>query len=529
MQRYFPFLAIALLSIPALSQQNSVPRQIESGATNNPLPHNPTPASVSAIVTNGTANFLSMFADSSGTLANSAVFQSIFNANPSVSVGGTTQLGAMTLIGNVPSGDTAGMALYNQGGGGGASVSLDMYNTFANAGIPQAKIKAVDDGNYSDHITFWTKNPGAANNPVSERVRITSTGNVGIGTNLPGQKLEVLGNLRISGYGNGLVFPDGSVQTTAIVTPNGSGTNTGVGQYALSSITSGSSNTAIGASALASTSIGYGNTSIGFFALQSNTIGTFNTATGSGALQYSTTGNGNTADGASALQDTTTGTFNTATGNAALNLNTTGSYNSANGYSSLLYNTTGSHNTALGASSGATLTTGNYNIEIANQGTPTDDHVIRIGDVQSQTFIAGISGVNVSGVPVLVSSTGQLGVASSSRRYKEDIADMGDASSNLMRLRPVTYRYKQPYSDGSKPLDFGLIAEEVAEVYPDLVANSQDGQIQTVMYQKLTPMLLNEVQKLQAQNASQAQQIREMNERLARLEQLLESMAPNHR
>jgi uncharacterized glyoxalase superfamily metalloenzyme YdcJ len=105
---------------------------------------------------------------------------------------------------------------------------------------------------------------------------------------------------------------------------------------------------------------------------------------------------------------------------------------------------------------------------------------------------------------------------------------MGNVSTGLMRLRPVTYHYKQPYSDGSKPLDYGLIAEEVAEVYPDLVARSQDGQIQTVMYQKLTPLLLNEVQRLQAENTAQSEQItkqaeemRKVLERLARLESLL--------
>jgi hypothetical protein len=97
---------------------------------------------------------------------------------------------------------------------------------------------------------------------------------------------------------------------------------------------------------------------------------------------------------------------------------------------------------------------------------------MRLGDVQTQTFIAGISGVNVSGVPVLISSSGQLGIASSSRRFKTDIEDMGDSTNNLMRLRPVTYRYKQPFEDGSQPLQYGLIAEEVADIYPELVARS---------------------------------------------------------
>ena len=146
---------------------------------------------------------------------------------------------------------------------------------------------------------------------------------------------------------------------------------------------------------------------------------------------------------------------------------------------------------------------------LGNQGTSGDDHVIRIGDVQTQTFIAGISGVNVSGVPVLVIKfSGQLGIASSSRRFKEEIRDMGDDSQGLLRLRPVTFRYKQSFPDGSKPIQYGLIAEEVAEVYPDLVARSADGQIETVKYQVLDSMLLNEVQR-------QQEEIRSLQQRLA--------------
>jgi hypothetical protein len=113
-------------------------------------------------------------------------------------------------------------------------------------------------------------------------------------------------------------------------------------------------------------------------------------------------------------------------------------------------------------------------------------------------YATGISGVTIGtddGVPVYIGSAGQLGTVNSSIRFKEDVHDMGDASGAIFRLRPVTYRYKQPYKDGSRPMDYGLIAEEVATVYPDLVVKNADGQIQTVQYQKLTPMLLNEVQK----------------------------------
>jgi len=120
-------------------------------------------------------------------------------------------------------------------------------------------------------------------------------------------------------------------------------------------------------------------------------------------------------------------------------------------------------------------------------------------------------------VNVVIDTNGQLGTVSSSRRFKEEISDMAEASSGLLRLRPVTFRYRRPYEDGSKPIDYGLIAEEVAEVYPDLVVKTADGQVETVQYQKLTPMLLNEVQKLTQQN-------RQLADRVANLENLLHSL-----
>jgi hypothetical protein len=122
----------------------------------------------------------------------------------------------------------------------------------------------------------------------------------------------------------------------------------------------------------------------------------------------------------------------------------------------------------------------------------------------------------------LVDSNGNLGVTSSSRRYKEDIQDMGDTSTGLLRLRPVTFRYRKPYADGSQPIQYGLIAEEVAEVYPDLVAHSADGQIETVKYQVLDSMLLNELQKQNVTIAAQKDQIRSLDDRLARVEAVLE-------
>jgi hypothetical protein len=169
---------------------------------------------------------------------------------------------------------------------------------------------------------------------------------------------------------------------------------------------------------------------------------------------------------------------------------------------------------------------GSNNIHVGNGGAPADSGTIRIGTSGSQTsfFAAGVRGVttaNNNAVPVVIDSNGQFGTVSSSRRYKEDIQDMGEASRGLMRLRPVTFRYQKPFADGSKPIQYGLIAEEVNEVYPDLVAHSADGQIETVKYQVLDSMLLNEVQRLDQEN-------RRLEERLALLEAALESLSTEH-
>jgi hypothetical protein len=161
-----------------------------------------------------------------------------------------------------------------------------------------------------------------------------------------------------------------------------------------------------------------------------------------------------------------------------------------------------------------------------------ESNTIRIGSSHAQTFIAGISGVTtgLSGAAVLVDSNGQLGTISSSRRFKDDIQDMGDASSDLMKLRPVKFRYKQAQEDGSHPLQYGLVAEEVAEVNPGLVQFDKDGNPQTVLYHVLPAMLLNEVQKehqkiedQQKVIQSQQEQLKAQEERLRKLEAILSS------
>jgi hypothetical protein len=388
------------------------------------------------------------------------------------------------------------------------------------------------------HIAVWTSSTNLGSSGI-----IATSGNVGIGTGAPAAKLEVNGNAQVDGN----FSLSGSILLTG-VGPLMSAQNDGLfnfsaGLSSLPSTTTGASNTAVGDGALAANTTGELNTAVGTSALTSNTEGLSNTAVGS-ALAHNTTGNGNTAIASSALNYNTTGSDNTGVGVSALFYNVSGTGNSALGESALQDNTSGFYNIAIGFQAGINVNTTSNNIYLGNRGAATDSGTIRIGCTincsfdpglapQTSAFIAGISGVNISGVPVLVNSSGQLGVTSSSRRYKEDIRDMDDASDGLMHLRPVTFRYKKAYEDGSRPIQYGLIAEEVAEVYPDLVARSVDGQVETVKYQLLDPMLLNELQKQHAtitaqleQIHEQQEQIRSLAERLARIEAALSTSVP---
>ena len=271
--------------------------------------------------------------------------------------------------------------------------------------------------------------------------------------------------------------------------------NTVQGDDALIS-NSGSYNTAFGSHALFTNTTGSNNTGTGVGALYGNTTGTSNTATGSASLNFNTTGNNNTATGVSALQLNSTGNNNTATGVDALVSNTTGRTNTAAGQNALGHNTSGNSNIALGNNAGAKLTTGDENIEIGNRGVAGEHETIRIGEqgTQDATFIAGISGATVTGTAVVVNSSGQLGVAPSSRRFKQNIQTMGDASDILLALRPVTFEYK-PDVDPKGVSQFGLVAEEVEKVNPDLVARDDEGKPYTVRYDAVNVMLLNEFLK----------------------------------
>src|SRR5882724_7324367 len=271
--------------------------------------------------------------------------------------------------------------------------------------------------------------------------------------------------------------------------------NTALGWFSLDSVTIGSFNTGVGAGTLV-LNTGDQNTATGALALLSNTTGTQNTATGVSALYRNTTGAYNTGNGTNALLNNTTGSQNTANGIGTLYANTTGSANTANG-SNALFSNTGNNNTALGFGAGDSLTTGSDNIDIGNHGVAGESGIIRIGGgSQTTTYVAGIAGqtVGAGGSTCYVDNDGKLGVFLSARRFKTDISDMAAASEALLALRPVTFHYK-PELDKTGIPQFGLVAEEVAEVNPDLVTHDAKGDISTVRYEAVNAMLLNEFLK----------------------------------
>jgi len=209
-----------------------------------------------------------------------------------------------------------------------------------------------------------------------------------------------------------------------------------------------------------------------------------------------------------------------------------GTGNTFSGYHAGNANTTGVGNIDIGYNSGSSNATDNNNIYIGNTGTSGESSTIRIGGddglgygAQTNTYISGIYGsTSTSGVPVYINSNGQLGTQTSSSRFKEEVRDMGDSTSALMKLRPVTFIYKPQYDDGSRTLQYGLIAEEVAKVYPELVAYDKDGEPYTVRYQYLNTMLLNEVQKQYHRAESEAQVIHAQEQKIDELEHRLEKL-----
>jgi hypothetical protein len=260
--------------------------------------------------------------------------------------------------------------------------------------------------------------------------------------------------------------------------------NTAIGSFSLKTTTDGSFNTGVGAATLLFNT-GNEDTAVGGAALLFNTTGSDNVAVGVAALLSNTEGDDNTAIGRNALASNTSGDHNTAAGFQALFSNSTGDFNTANGDSALFSNTTGMANTALGVAAGFNVTTAN--------------HVIAIGiggaDVSNSCFIGNIRGTTTAqnnAIPVLIDMAGQLGTVSSSARFKKDIKPMENASEAIHALKPVTFHYK---SDNTNRPEFGLVAEQVAKVNPDLVVRDDNGEIYTVRYEAVNAMLLNEFLK----------------------------------
>jgi Chaperone of endosialidase len=291
--------------------------------------------------------------------------------------------------------------------------------------------------------------------------------------------------------------------------------NSAFGTVALLFNTTGSSNTAVGAAALLNNTTGGGNTATGAAALSSNSEGSENTATGAGALISNTTGSENTANGQGALFNNTSGTGNTASGFAALLFNDTGSFNTAVGPSALLSNVFGDSNTAagynalhnnngpanvaLGAGAGYNATTGSGNVYVGAG-------MVGVAGESNACYIASIFGqTSADGVQVYINSNNKLGTLTSSKRFKEDIKPMDQASEALLALKPVTFRYKKEIDPEGRS-QFGLVAEEVDKVNPDLVVHDKDGKPYSVRYDQVNAMLLNEFlkehRKVEEQEAS---------------------------
>jgi len=310
--------------------------------------------------------------------------------------------------------------------------------------------------------------------------------------------------------------------------------NTAEGEDALLVLTSGFFNTAVGYRTLFSDTSGSLNTALGAQALLVNTTGIYNTASGSQALLSNSTGFRNTATGADALLQNNTGNSNTAMGVSSLSLNTTGSFNTAIGRDALSSNSTGNENIAVGSGAGLAVTTGSNNIDIGSRGAARDSGAIRIGTVGTHTaaFVAGISGVTVAdGVGVIIDTNGHLGTVVSSKRYKDAIKPMAEASEAILALQPVTFHYKHELDPKGIP-QFGLLAEQVEKVNPDLVARDEKGKPYSVRYEAVNAMLLNEfikehkkVEQGAAKLTEQACEISELKATVAELKTTLKEQA----
>ncbi len=318
------------------------------------------------------------------------------------------------------------------------------------------------------------------------------------------------------------VGPNVAVGEQALESNTVASANTAVGYQALHSFMTGPTGfeqlglcTAVGFQALAnSTAVGFGNSAFGYQALKNNTDGSGNTAIGLRSLFGNTTGRGNVANGNSALYTNATGGHNTAMGESALQNHTDGDDNTAIGWFALYNNITGDGNIALGAFSGNGVTTANNVICIGAS--------VGGGNVNNSCYIGNIWNQPGGSQAVYVNSDGKLGALLSSRRFKNEIKPMGDASEAIYGLQPVSFRYKTEI-EPTRTLGFGLIAEEVEKINPDLVTRDNDGKVNSVRYDAVNAMLLNEFLKEHKKLEKQAREIQEQRATISELKKAMET------
>jgi Chaperone of endosialidase len=381
----------------------------------------------------------------------------------------------------------------NTAGGNGALQSVTPQGAY-NTGFGFQALFNTTSGDYNTASgvgALWSNTTGVSNTAVGfETLYFNSTGSYNTAVGVESLLINASGNF-----------------------------NTAIGVGALGGNTMGSQNTASGLQALFNNTSGSGNTANGFKALFTNGIGSENTATGNGALFSNSTGTDNVADGVNALFNNTTGSQNTASGAGALNVNSTGLNNTAIGFGALSLSN-GNKNVGIGYRAGANLQNGSNNIYVGHPGVGDESKTMRLGMAQTSTFIAGVASTNVGGATVVIDANGQLGVQFSSARYKRDVEAMGNRSAGVFQLRPVTFAYRD---DAPGTVQYGLIAEEVAALYPELVTRTPTGEVQTVRYQALIPMLLNELQRQQQALQQEAAEVATLRKELAELRSLVGS------
>jgi hypothetical protein len=521
----------------------------------------------------------------SGTLTGNVI-----NSSTGYEIGGKTIFNANPALENIAIGDGAGNAATtgnnNQfvGVSAGANVTTGSANVFFgpfagfstttgqdNTAIGDHSGNSLTSATYNTFLGSWTgyatttgnrntflgnsagiaNTTGLFNTFVGESAGFANTtggGNLFLGAGTGGANLTGYNNFYLSNAGadeSNTIRIGNTQEATFIAGVYGGSVNSGqpvyidstghlgtqIGGKAIFNANPAIEDIAIGDGAGNATATGGENQIIGDLSGASLTTGNADVFMGSYAGNSTTTGNGDVFIGYLSGDNSTTGAYNTFVGGETGSANAAGSNNTYLGFRAGVNLKSGTSNTFLGADAGQLNTAGDNNIYVNHPGTASESGTIRIGSDGNQvaTYIAGIYGVTSgSGVPVYINSQGQLGTQTSSQRYKEDIRDMGGATEALMKLRPVTFYYKHEYDNGPRTMQYGLIAEEVARVFPELVAYNTDGSPYTVRYQFLSSMLLNEVQKQYRRSQEQAdviqtqqQEINQLKESLLRIEKML--------